>query len=133
MEGSGTTVAEGGLDLALEAGPEPAAPSVVLESRTLINQETASWVASGSIELLAGSTFINQSSATFNEQTNDVISTDGGVGISPSGLFDNQGTFVVEGGGTATMQASFDNEGQVEINSGTWDLDGVGDLRATSS
>ena len=96
-----------------------------LESRTLINQGTANWVGSGEIDLFAGSTFINQSGATFNEQTNDEIWSDVGVGESPSGLFDNQGTFVVEGA-AATMESTFDNEGQVEISSGTWELSGDG-------
>jgi len=121
MDGPGTTVAEGGLDLGLADG---GSHDPVLASRTLINQGTANWVGSGEIDLFAGSTFINQSGATFNDQTNDTIWSDVGVGESPSGLFDNQGKFVLEGGGT--MESSFDNEGQVEISSGTWELSGAG-------
>ena len=54
----------------------------------------------GEIDLFDGATFTNPSGATFNEQTNDTISSDVGSGESPSGLFDNQGRFVVEGGGS---------------------------------
>ncbi len=64
---------------------------------TLINQGTANWVGSGEIDLFAGSTFTNAPDASFNEQTNDEIWSDVGVGEEPSGLFDNQGTFVLDG------------------------------------
>ncbi len=121
MSGPGATVAEGGLALGLAGGGYHVS---TLESRTFINQAAANWVGSGEIDLFAGATFVNQS--TFSEQTNDEIWSDVGVGESPSGLFDNQGTFVVEGGGQATMESAFDNEGKVEINSGTWELSGAG-------
>ncbi|HKI20335.1 MAG TPA: hypothetical protein VKA15_20770, partial [Isosphaeraceae bacterium] len=120
MDGPGATVAEGGLDLG--AGGYLHSN---LESRTLINQGTANWAGSGEIDLDAGATFINQSNATFNEHTNTLIRTDGG-GFAPSGLFDNRGTFVVHGGGMATMESRFNNEGQVQISSGTWVLSDVG-------
>ena len=76
--------------------------------------------------MFAGATFINQSGAIFNEQTNDEIWSDIGVGEEPSGLFDNQGTLDIDGGGTATMETAFDNEGQVVIQTGTWELSGAG-------
>jgi fibronectin-binding autotransporter adhesin len=123
MDGTGTTVAEGGLDLGMV---DTAYHVATLESRTFINQGMANWVGSGEIDLFAGSTFINEPGATFNEQTNDEIWSDVGVGEAPSGLFDNQGTFVLAGGGQATMESSFDNEGRVEISSGLWELSGVG-------
>ena len=119
MSGPGTTVAEGGLDLGLADGNKHTSE---LESRNLINQATANWVGSGELDLFSGSTFTNASGATFDQQMNDSIWSDVGVGLEPSGLFDNQGTFVVEGGGTAAMESTFDNEGQVQIKSGTWEL-----------
>jgi fibronectin-binding autotransporter adhesin len=123
MSGPGTTVAEGGLDLGLADGSYH---DSALESRTLVNQGTANWVGSGEIDLFSGATLINQLGAKFDEQTNDEIWSDIGVGEYPSGLFDNAGTFVVDGGGTATMETAFDNEGTVEISSGTWELSGDG-------
>ncbi len=123
MAGSGSTVAKGGLALGLANGSYH---QEILEARTLINQATANWVGSGEIDLFSGATFVNLAGATFNEKTNDTIWSDIGVGLEPAGLFDNRGTFVVEGGGTATMEATFDNEGQVDIISGTWVLSGDG-------
>ncbi|MGO9922926.1 MAG: beta strand repeat-containing protein, partial [Isosphaeraceae bacterium] len=117
MNGSGATVAEGGLDLGLADG---GSHSPLLESRTLINQGTANWVGLGAINLDDGSTFANELGATFYDQAN------GSIGSDSSGLFDNLGTFVVEGGGTATMASRFDNEGQLAISSGTWELSGDG-------
>ena len=123
MDGPGTTVAEGGLDLGLADGgyhvPE-------LESRTLINQGTANWVGSGEIDLFAGSTFINQSGATFNEQTDDEIWSDVGVGEAPSGLFDNQGTFVVEGGGRPRWSPPSTTKARSRSTPATWELSGAG-------
>ncbi len=102
----------------------------VLESRTLINQGVANWVASGQIELLAGSTFINQLGATFYDQS-------GGEGLvsDSTGLFDNQGTFVVGVGSTATaaIESDFNNEGQVQFSSGTCELSGDGKSTGTFS
>jgi hypothetical protein len=123
MSGSGTTVAEGGLDLGVTDGGYH---GPTLEARTFVNQQTANWVGSGEFDVFSGATFVNAAGATFNEKTNDTIWTDVGVGLAPSGLFDNRGTFVVDGGGTAGMESNFDNEGQVEIESGTWELSGAG-------
>ncbi len=119
MEGSGTTVAEGGIDLGLTSG----SANPELDAHTVINQGTANWDGSGEFDLFDGATFVNQSGATFNQQSN-IIATDPGDGEAPSGVFDNQGTFVVAG--AATMEASFDSESQVNINSGGWELSGAG-------
>ncbi len=50
-----------------------------------------------------------------------------------TGLFDNQGTFVVDVASTVTasMQSNFNNEGQVQISSGTWELSGDGKSSGT--
>ncbi len=119
MSGPGATVAEGGLDLGQNGG---GGLVETLEARTLINQGTATWVGSGSFNLSAGSTFTNEVNATFDDQA------DGGIDSDGSGLFDNQGTFVVDVASTVTasMQSNFNNEVQVQISSGTWELSGGG-------
>ncbi len=127
MSGPGTTMAEGGLDLGLAGG---GSHDAVLESRTLINQGVANWVASGQIQLLAGSTFINQLGATFYDQSDGE-----GLVSDSTGLVDNQGTFVVGVGSTATaaIESDFNNEGQVQFSSGTCELSGDGESTGTFS
>ena len=124
MEGSGTTVAEGGLDLGLDDGD---GHDQTLEARTLINEGTAIWVGMGAFNLLAGSTFTNQPNATFDDAAN------GTMGSDSTSLFDNHGTFVVQVASavTAMMQSNFNNEGQVDISSGTWELSGDGKSTGT--
>ena len=124
MSGPGATVAEGGLDLGQN---DPHSHSQTLEARTLINQGTAIWVGSGSFNLSAGSTFTNEVNATFDDQADGGLDSDGG------GLFDNQGTFVVDVASTVTasMQSNFNNEFQVQISSGTWQLSSDGKSSGT--
>jgi hypothetical protein len=126
MVGPGTTVASGGIALGATDG---AAHDPTFEARTLLNEAVATWVGLGTIDLLAGSTFTNEVHATFNDEANGVIESDGSGSIASS-VFDNEGTFVVDVGstttGTASMGANFNNEGQVQIASGTWILTGAG-------
>ncbi len=116
MYGPATTVAEGGLDLGLSGGGHE-----TLGARTLINEGTATWVGSAEIDLLAGSTFTNEVNATFDDQANNATIGSG----DGTGLFDNQGTFVVNVSSTAsaTITSQFNNEGQLQIESGMWEND----------
>jgi hypothetical protein len=129
MTGTGTTSALGGLQLGATDG---AKHFEVIEARTVVNAAIANWVGLGEIDLFSGGTFVNKAGATFNDQAPATIWTDVGIGLHPTGLFNNQGNFIVAvGSGTAGMQAPFQNSGHVAITSGTWNLSGMG--KATGS
>ncbi len=123
MAGPGTTVAEGGLDLGLADG---GSHDSTLDARTLINQGTANWVGSGAIDLSDGS-HVHQPVRRHLQRADERRTIDSSS--DASGLFDNQGRFVVDSGGT--MGSTFDNEGQVEISSGPWELSGAGGSTGT--
>src|SRR5262249_38602073 len=103
------TKAAGGLTLGISDGSGHAEE---LDVRTFVNAGQAVWVGAGYVLLFNGSTFVNQAGATFAEQAPDAI------GINISGTFDNEGTFTVTSGATASVNASFINNGTVEIESG---------------
>jgi hypothetical protein len=127
MEGAGSTVAAGGLDLGSSGGT---GQTETLEARTLVNEGTATWVgANAVISLLAGSTFLNHAGASFTQDNGGTIQTDFGTGLAPSGVFDNEGAFVVAGGGT--MEAALNDGGTVEVVSGQWTLSGYGSATGT--
>jgi hypothetical protein len=127
MEGAGSTVAAGGLDLGANDG---AGHEESLAARTLVNEGTATWVGTnGIISLVAGSTFLNHAGARFTQDNGGTIQTDFGAGISPSGVFDNEGAFVVAGGGT--MEAALNDGGTVEVVSSQWTLSGYGSATGT--
>jgi hypothetical protein len=129
MSGTGSTVAAGGLQLGSTDG---AYHIETVECRTVTNTRTANWTGAGEIDLFSGATFNNQAGATFNDLTARTIWTDVGVGLYPSGRFNNQGAFNVSAGaGTAGMQAPFFNTGSVVINSGTWNLSSKGTATGT--
>jgi hypothetical protein len=118
MSGTGTTVAEGGLDLGLNDG---AAHAATLAARTFNNQGAATWVGLGTIDLIAGSTFTNDAKATFDDQASNNSEIESGDG---TGLLDNLGRFVVDLSSTATGTISSLFEGNpVQVNSGTWEDD----------
>jgi hypothetical protein len=129
MTGTGTTFAQGGLQLGATDG---AKYLEVIRGRMVINGATATWRGLGELDLFSGGTFVNPAGAMFNDLTPAMIWSDIGVGLYPSGLFINQGTFVVAvGSGLAGMQAPFQNSGHVAMTSGTWELSGMG--RATGT
>jgi len=130
MSGSGKTTASGGLSLGLNDGSDHAEN---LDARTFVNANQATWIGSGQLKIDAGGQFINQAGQTFTIQNSfttasgksATATTDSGSGTQPSGLFDNQGKLMVQGG-VANMDSRFNNEGQVEVSSGIWELVGNG-------
>jgi hypothetical protein len=128
MAGTGSTTAAGGLTLGANDGANHGED---LEARTFINAATATWIGSGDMAIGSGATFVNQAGASFAEESPNDIGTDFGVGHEPSGTFDNEGTFTVNSGATASMDPFFQNSGSVEIQSGTWTLNGSGSASGT--
>ena len=65
MDGPGTTIAQGGLQIGLAADANDAE---ALSGRTLNNAGTATWSGGGSFSQADGATFVNLASANFDDQ-----------------------------------------------------------------
>jgi autotransporter-associated beta strand protein len=112
ISGTNTVTANGGLAIG---------PGVGLNGRTLINAASCVWSnrsTAGSLSLEGGAVISNAPGATFDCIGNGVINL--GFG---SGLFGNGGLFRVSGGGAETsIEVPFNNNGTVEVDSGTFSL-----------
>jgi hypothetical protein len=117
MSGPGSTVAQGGLQLGAAGGSGYES----LDTRTLSNAGTATWVGTNSLYQSYGSTFINQTGATLSFQSAGTWSSDS------TATFENQGTLTkVAGSGTTNLGAFLINSGSVQANAGMWQITGGG-------
>ncbi|MBP7148602.1 MAG: hypothetical protein KBD01_13765 [Acidobacteria bacterium] len=122
MTGSGTTTANGGLTMSGASGKLLGRTLRIGNNSTAVNNGGGNFSISGVLEVLAGSTFDQQS--------------DGG--IAGSGQFTNAGTFVrTTSTGSSTISCPFDNNGTVDVQTGTLVLSGngahAGDFDATGA
>jgi hypothetical protein len=114
MDGSGSTVATGGLALGL---PADSGDHEVLDGRTFVNAAAAVWAGGGSFGQYDGSTFVNPSSATLTI-TND-LNWDG----DGTGALDNAGILIKSAGtGTTTLYAALNSTGSVQVQIGVLSL-----------
>ncbi len=108
MRGAGTTTIAPEAELILSGGDK------YLNARKLNNQGTATMSGMGNFDLRNGATFSN--TGTFDLQTDRSI-IDGG-GADPT--FNNTGVFRKSGeGGTSSVLVTLNNDGTVEVYSGT--------------
>ena len=131
MGGTGTTQANGGLDLLTEE------TRTLTDTRTLNNAGAATW-NDGGITLNAGTTFRNQSGGTLTDQMNNLRTMQGG------GTFINEGTYTKTGTSTTTISTTATNSGTMNAQDGSLLLTGTvtntgtlraetgGDLRVTT-
>ncbi|TWU27617.1 beta strand repeat-containing protein [Bythopirellula polymerisocia] len=116
MTGTGTTHANGGLDLS-------GSNSKTLNGRVLNNAGAATWTA-GQFITGNGAVLNNLLGATFDTNFDGEI-LDGFIG-APSQI-NNAGTFTKSGGaGTTRFHIAFNNTGAVNVQSGTLSLSGGG-------
>ncbi len=112
ISGANTVTANGGLTIS---------PGVSLNGRTLINTAAGVWSNSssaGSLSLEGGAVISNAPGATFDCLGNGLMNF--GFG---GGLFANGGLFRVSGAGAeTTIEVPFNNNGTVEVDSGTFSL-----------
>jgi hypothetical protein len=108
--GTGTLTSLGQMHLGLDSY-EPR--HIIGGGRAVVNAGTAAWDG-GDLEV--GGSFVNRPGASFTAS--------GGATAMSSGLFDNQGAFVDAAPGTLTAGSTFDNEGTVQVLSGTLALNG---------
>jgi len=118
MSGSGKTIANG----ALEIGSLPGSGGKSLNARTLENNGAATWSA-GDIFGFSAATLINSTSGSFNIATDDDLFYHSGG--RPS--FTNEGIVTKSSGsGSTSISFAFNNNGTVNVVSGTLSLDGGG-------
>src|SRR5262249_47868899 len=108
VSGAGRTIAQGGMEI---SGPD----AKWLVSRTLVNAGTAV-VTAPRFELNLGARLENLAGATFDIQSDPVISFTGGV-IANAGTLGKSA-----GAGTADINIFLENAGVVEVQSGTFRL-----------
>jgi hypothetical protein len=115
MTGSGSTDAKGGLQLGT-AGAS-GSTSVKLAGRSLINEGTATWYSLNALDQSDGSIFTNLAGATLNF----VGAPDWEGDSSSHCAFINKGTVTFAGGSDTTLvKVYIDNDGSVQISSGTF-------------
>ncbi len=119
MSGSGTTIAQGGLQL---GNDDSYYRQQNLDGRTLVNASTASFLGYDYLYQYEDSTFDNLTGATLEFQLTGSWSSGDGTG-----RLLNAGTVqVATGSGTATIGVILDNSGTVAVNAGTLILSGGG-------
>jgi YD repeat-containing protein len=117
MSGSGTTSARGGLQLGTA---DESDGNEILDARTLTNRGSAVW-AGGSFTQADASTVNNASHASFDIQDDLTWYSDS------ASTFANAGKLTKSAGSSsATIEATFDNTGMIDVESGTLDLAGGG-------
>jgi hypothetical protein len=117
MSGTGTTIAQGGLQLGAAGG----SGSESLYGRSLTNTGSAIWAGSNSLTQDDGSTFVNQTGATLDFQTDGSWSSDG------TAVLVNQGTLKKSAGSNTTyLDPILNNTGSLQANSGSFYLEGGG-------
>lgn len=115
MTGTGRTIARGGI--AIDGGSSP----TTIDTRTLINGGTSTWVGLGALALGNGATIENLAGAVFEIRNNSPITSFG----SPA-LFLNGGTLrKAIGSGVTAIASQFANTGTVEIQTGILNLTGL--------
>src|SRR5258708_6138551 len=121
---NGTTNANAGINF-------PASSSVVLSSRTLNNNATATWSgANGSVDMINGAILNNAVTGVWNYTNDSTIVLGGGTAVSVN----NAGTFEKTAGtATTTIGINFNNTGTVLGNSGTFSFTGGGACGSTCS
>ncbi len=102
----------------------PASSNVVLSSRTLNNNGTATWSGTnGSIDMVNGAVINNAASRVWNYANDSGLVFGGGSAVA----FNNLGTFEKTGGAlTSTIGVNFNNSGSVLGSSGTLSFTGGG-------
>ena len=124
MSGPGVTVAEGGLQL----GAASSSNSENLFGRTLENAGTAFWIGNNTLNQDYGSTFLNETGATLNFESNGTWYSDGTCAFVNQGLLET-----TAGTGTTQVQAPLSNSGSVVVNAGTLSFTGGGSSAASFS
>ena len=120
MSGTGSTIAEGTLQL---GAANTSGHDEVLSQRSFSNAGSANWLGNiGEFDQQNGSTFTNQANASFTIQNNLVWYND-----ENNSTFVNLGTFTKSAGtGTTIFEVGFNNNGSVEVQTGTLSLRGGG-------
>jgi hypothetical protein len=118
MSGTGATIAQGGLKIDTALG------NLLLVGRTLRNTGTAIVNGNSFIDVGSGAVIDNQSGATFDFQSDAGIRTSV---IHGNATFSNEGVVLKSVGvGITTIAAAFNDNGTLDVKSGTIDLDGGG-------
>ena len=119
QSGAGRTTIAPGAVLTLDSGG-----GVVLDTRTLRNEGTATVQGNGIISADYGARLENAANASFT-LAGDAFLFPGGVGATP--VLENEGTFTKSGGlDSSIIGFELDNEGSVTVNSGVLSLEGGG-------
>ena len=120
MSGTGSTIAEGTLQL---GAADTSSHNEVLSQRSFSNTGNANWLGNaGEFDQQNGSTFTNQANASFTIQNNLDWYND-----ENNSTFVNLGTFTKSAGtGTTIFEVGFNNNGSVEVQTGTLSLRGGG-------
>ena len=107
----------------------PTSANVLLSSRTLNNNGTATWSGTGgSLDMVNGSVVNNGASSVWNYTNDSSVVFGGGAAVA----FNNAGNFEKTGGtGTSTVSTPFNNSGNVNGNSGTISLSAGGNCGST--
>ena len=116
MSGSGSTIAEGGLNFTNSY-------DLYLSGRTLENAGAAVFPSSGYsyLDVYNGGVIINEAGGTWNFQTNLEVYGDGTGSFTNAGLLEQTGGT----GTTSIYDLPFSNTGTVEVNVGTLDIEGT--------
>ena len=118
MSGTGTTIAQGGLQLGADDGYTY---YEYLDGRNLQNAGIATWVGSNALYQYEGSTFANEAGGTLEFQGDGAwYSGDG------TGRLVNAGTVETTAGTATSIGVILDNSGTIAAGSGTLDLTGGG-------
>jgi hypothetical protein len=116
ITGLGDTLANGGINISGFGGK-------TLDGRTIENAGTAIWAGTGNITVANGAIWNNLANATFDGRSNATMS---GIIGAPSS-FNNMGTFRKSvSSAMTTMGLLFNNDGLVDVETGTLDLAGGG-------
>src|SRR5690606_26388871 len=112
MSGTGTTT------IMLGATLHVAGSNSQFLDRTLVNNSTALWSGAGGNNIWG---FYNATLTNNGSFTVDLVSSQFFRGQSGSSLFNNAGTFLKQGAGTAHFdgEMTFNNSGNVELQAGT--------------
>jgi hypothetical protein len=106
-----------------------------LDGCTLNNAGTATWSATGDVNVFNGTVINNLVGATFDAQNNQSFLSNYTPWTSSNlGTFNNAGTFLKSAGtGQSTIAASFNNSGTVTVENGVLSLQGGDSLGSTGS
>ncbi|MFO1498680.1 MAG: autotransporter-associated beta strand repeat-containing protein [Verrucomicrobiota bacterium] len=118
LAGGGSIIVEGAMHISTAAN----LTEKVFRAKTLVNKNAAAWAGNGIITLSDSATLSNQPGAIFDCTGDGTMN-----GGSGSNLVVNGGIFRKTGGvGTTRINVPFQNDGQVEVQSGTLVLNNGG-------